>query len=462
MKKVIYYILALATILRLISINQSLWLDEATSATVAKTMNVSQIYNNFLPHDFHPPLYYFTLKAWGSVFGFSDIALRLLSVSFGVATVYVIYLIGHELKNRILGILSALLLATSPLFIYYSQEVRMYAMAAFFVTLSVYAFIKLTKKPEYKDWILYSLSLVGVALTDYLSLFIVPVFIALAFTFKKKSLWNRKFFAEHVPLLIALAAFGPILKSQLVSGIGVKTGASNWWNILGKTNLKNASLVPVKFVIGRVGFDNKIIYALVIVAVFIPLIYLFFQAKKEYKKYKIVWLWLIVPLCLAAVVGIFVPVFIYFRFIFVLPAFYILLSAGLLKVKEDYFLPFLSFAVIVNLVFTGMYLSNKKFQREGWRGLVNFVQNESKDKSYEVVFPANSQMEAYKYYSPESPLSGPSGVEEDKNIIWLMRYVSDVFDPKDTTRKKVEDLGYKKVSEYNFNGVIVWKYENSN
>ena len=36
----------------------------------------------FFLSDFHPPLYYLVLKAWSSVFGYSEFSLRLPSVIF--------------------------------------------------------------------------------------------------------------------------------------------------------------------------------------------------------------------------------------------------------------------------------------------------------------------------------------------------------------------------------------------
>ena len=128
-------IVLLALILRLISLNQSLWLDEATSALVARDYSWNLIFGQFLPGDFHPPLYYMLLKIWGLFFGTSEIALRSLSVVAGVATVYLVYKIVNATT-------AALLLATSGLHIYFSQEVRMYQLASFFVALAVYFFVK--------------------------------------------------------------------------------------------------------------------------------------------------------------------------------------------------------------------------------------------------------------------------------------------------------------------------------
>ena len=35
-----------------------------------------------------------------------------------------------------------------------------------------------------------------------------------------------------------------------------------------------------------------------------------------------------------------------------------------------------------------------------------------------------------------------------------------IFDLKDNLRVNIEKNGYKKAREYDFNGVVVWKYDN--
>src|SRR3989344_1694944 len=120
----IIVILFTALILRLISLNQSLWLDEATTALVAK-MPLSDLFTKFLPGDFHPPLYYLIINQWTKLFGYSEVSLRFPSILFGVASVFMVYLIGKEFLDKKVGLIASLFLAMSGLHIYYSQEARM-------------------------------------------------------------------------------------------------------------------------------------------------------------------------------------------------------------------------------------------------------------------------------------------------------------------------------------------------
>lgn len=112
--------------------------------------------------------------------------------------------------------------------------------------------------------------------------------------------------------------------------------------------------------------------------------------------------------------------------------------------------------LIVNILTTGIYLFNPKFYREDWREAVKVIGDEK------IVFPVNSQKEALIYYGDEKQIVNKEEISNDDKQIWLSRYVWDVFDPADLTRKYIEDLGYNKVMETNFNGVVFFKYANSN
>ena len=141
----LFFILLLGFILRLVSLNQSLWLDEAITVLAVKNHSFLQIITQYIGGDFHPPGFYLLLNLWTKIFGYSEVSARFPSVLFGVATIWIVYLLTKKLFSEKVGLLAAFLLAINPLHIYYSQEARMYAFAAFAVSLSFLFFIKLIK-----------------------------------------------------------------------------------------------------------------------------------------------------------------------------------------------------------------------------------------------------------------------------------------------------------------------------
>lgn len=452
----IYLILFFGLILRLISLNQSFWLDEATSAVIARGLSFSDIFTKFSPADFHPPLYYLILKVWTNIFGISEVSSRALSFVFGLATVYVVFLLGKKLFNARVGVIAALLLATSGLHIYYSQEARMYTMAAFFTSLAVYFFTRV-EEGNNKFWLFFSLILAIIFLTDYLPITVLVVFWIYSVIFHRNFTWWRNFLLSHTPLVIVIVLWLPTFLKQL--GGGLVASSSNWGNILGRTTFKEVLLIPTKFMIGRVSLENKLTYSLLVSILFLGFGFLIFKVLKDFKKRKItlVALWLFLPVVVITIIGLKIPVLAYFRLLFVLPAFYLLLAMGISKLPKNWELLVLTFVLAVNLVSSFGYLLDSKFQREDWRGLVKFIESERSQNSL-VLFPANSQMEAYKFYAPSGKISGPEGFDNQTDEFWLIRYVQTIFDPEDKIRFKIEDSGFTKTSEYNFNGVIVWKY----
>jgi len=427
----IYTVLLLGLILRLISLNQSLWLDEATTALVSK-MPIYDFFTKFMPTDFHPPLYYMAISLWSTAFGYSEIALRIPSVIFGILTIYVVYLIAKEIKFK-WPIVPALFLATSGLHIYYSQEARMYVMVTWLVSYLVLVFIR-------QKWILFSIILPLIFLTDYVSILILPVLIIYTYFYQKKYL--KSIFLSTIPLIITFFAWLPFLSKQLVAGMSIKDSA--WWNILGPVTFKNVALIPTKFMIGRVSFDNKLLYTLIIFIISVIFIYVIGKARK-----KLIWYWFGMSLLLGIFLSFFVPTLTYFRYLFILPAFYLLLSESTSKL-------FIVIILFINILSSGFYLFIPKFQREDWRGVAKIISSEN------IVFPVNSQKEALTYYGKVNQIINKEQLTPVDNEVWLSRYVWNIFDPNDLTRKYIEDLGYNKVTEANLNGVVLFKYANRN
>lgn len=453
----IFFVLILGLGLRLISLNQSFWIDEATSALTTK-MSLFDFFSKFLPGDFHPPLYYLALRAWAILFGTSEIALRSLSVLFGILAIYFVYRIGKELINREVGIIASLFLATSGLHIYYSQEARMYSMSTFLVTAAIFSFVKILKRESgVGNWILFSILLGLIGLTDYLPLLILPVFWLAGIFMKKSFKWFTKLLMSHIILGFFALLWVPTFIKQLNSGINVTNTSPSWVAVLGKLSFKDILLISVKFMIGRVSFDNKYIYGVFVLMVFLLFGFLIFKTIKYFKQTKLIWLWLTVPLGLALIISLKFPVLNYFRFLFVLPAFYLLLAFGVQNLKGKTQKIILIIVIAINLITSFMYLTNIKFQREDWKAAVPFIES-MQVKNSRIIFSANSQMEAFRYYDSNANLYGPEGIKKGLSEIWLVRYAQAISDPTDSTRAKIEALGYKKMNEYDFNGVATWKY----
>jgi len=131
--------------------HHNIWGDEAFSIWLSK-QPLSQVVAGGA--DTHPPLYPLLLYLWLPLVGDSPFATRFLSVIPGVLLVAIVYALGRRLLDRRAALLAAGLAAISPFAVYYSQETRMYAWVATFSALAVYAFLRLSPQSltSDRDW----------------------------------------------------------------------------------------------------------------------------------------------------------------------------------------------------------------------------------------------------------------------------------------------------------------------
>lgn len=146
----------------------SIWWDEGYSIWMARMpIREMLVATSF---DTHPPLSYALLYGWRALVGEEEFALRVLTVFFGLLTVAVGYQTGREVGGRSAGLAGALLIAAARLPVWWSQEVRMYALAAFFSALALWMALRLFHRRG-RQWtaaVGLALSLAAGLLTLYL------------------------------------------------------------------------------------------------------------------------------------------------------------------------------------------------------------------------------------------------------------------------------------------------------
>jgi uncharacterized membrane protein len=136
-------VVALGTALRIHRIGrEGLWIDEAFSVWLARRP-WGEMVRWVVRVDQHPPLYYTLLHGWIRVFGDGEGSTRLLSALLSATTLPVIYALGQRLVDERVGLVSALILATSPFHVRFAQEARMYALLTMSGSLALWAAMRL-------------------------------------------------------------------------------------------------------------------------------------------------------------------------------------------------------------------------------------------------------------------------------------------------------------------------------
>jgi Dolichyl-phosphate-mannose-protein mannosyltransferase len=127
----------LATAIRLPTLaEQSFWLDEGYTVRLVR-MSFGGMLHTIPRTESTPPLYYALAWVWTHVFGVSEFGLRSLSALAGIATVPVAYAAARRLAGTRAATVCGLLLAVSPLTVWFSQEARAYALAALLSAVTV-------------------------------------------------------------------------------------------------------------------------------------------------------------------------------------------------------------------------------------------------------------------------------------------------------------------------------------
>lgn len=459
----IWIILLVALFLRLVNLNQSLWLDEATQAILSQ----KSLYSIWFERagDFHPPLSYLLYHFW-MFLGTSEIWLRFLSVLFGVATIFIIYKISKKLFNQQVAIFAALFMATAPFHIYYSQEIRMYAIATFFALLSMYYFVRDKR-------IGYVLSTTALIYTHYMGGFLILAQMVYLFFHKKGEILNYLKYLGFIFLLYI--PWAPRLLNQLENGFSANQYLPGWANFLSLDPSLAIPLTFLKFSIGRINFDNLSLYSFfaAVVLAFFGYLTTLGLLKNKTKEVKLLLFWLLIPIFLAWLISFLIPINQPFRLLFCLPAFYILLAIGI-ETLSSRIRPWrlaVAGVLLVNFLSAGIYFTNPKFQREDWRGAVSFI-NKSLNENSKVIFAWSEPFPPYYWYQGKDGIgvvkkfpATENGVSKNmealnsKKEIYFFEYLQALSDPNRYTSSWLTENGYSLKQTLNFNGVgLVYHY----
>lgn len=207
----------------MIGLMQSVWFDEAYSIWLAK-QPVGEILR-LTALDTHPPFYYLLLKLWASLFGWSELALRSLSVlAMGGALA-----IGVLFVKRYFGMRAALVAlafaALTPFLLRYGFEIRMYALASLIGIAATYILARAVDETnERRQWILYGLYAGLVALgmhtLYYMALLwmVHVVWLIWLTCSRKKPVFKQRWWLAYAGSVVLFLPWLPAFLKQLGNG----------------------------------------------------------------------------------------------------------------------------------------------------------------------------------------------------------------------------------------------------
>ena len=202
-----------------VNLQQSIWFDESYGAYLTR-FSFNEIWG-LTAADVHPPLYYFALKIWSTIFGSTDFGMRFMSVFFGaVAIVFAWQWLKRKFGTKA-ALLATLLMTISPMFIRYGQEMRMYTLAAAIIFSATYILQLAIDTKQRKYWIIYG---VLISLGMWTHYFTALMWLAhLAYLIY---IYHKKIFQKNIILSYAVAVglYLPWLPSFIFQSAVVQSG----------------------------------------------------------------------------------------------------------------------------------------------------------------------------------------------------------------------------------------------
>ncbi len=206
----------LAAALRLSTLGlQSFWFDEAFTPVHVLHPSLFRTLDSLTKTENSPPLWY--IVEWGSyrLFGTGEWALRLPSALAGIALVPVAWGIGSELAGRAAAIGTAAIVAVGPIFVWYSQEARVYGLYAFVSGLAILCFLRLLAEPEDRHRVIgFALAGALALLTHYFTVFLLAGMVLWLLAGRAGTLARRRALPAIGVIVLVGFALIPLIASQ--------------------------------------------------------------------------------------------------------------------------------------------------------------------------------------------------------------------------------------------------------
>ncbi|MEO8612578.1 MAG: glycosyltransferase family 39 protein [Chloroflexota bacterium] len=139
-----------------------------TRGTLAETIDY------LANRDVHPPFWFSFFWVWRRLVGESDFAGRMQAILFSMITLSVVYQLGRRwFRAARFGLFSVAILGVSSLFLWYSLEIRPYALAMLLASLSMLAFQRWLNLRTRRAAIFYAVSLAALLYIHYFLLLFI-------------------------------------------------------------------------------------------------------------------------------------------------------------------------------------------------------------------------------------------------------------------------------------------------
>ncbi len=120
---------------------ENLWIDEIFSFWVTEpNLSYTETYSRVKSTESIPFLYYYCIKICNSIFGYDPIVGRIFSAILGFLSIFTVSNLCKKFVNNKSYLLSLCLISLNIFLITYSQEMRVYTLTFFLISLALIFF----------------------------------------------------------------------------------------------------------------------------------------------------------------------------------------------------------------------------------------------------------------------------------------------------------------------------------
>lgn len=451
-------VLLVALFVRVIFLNQSFWLDEAAQALESVRPWHQQL---MIKEDFQPPLYHVWLHIF-TYFSHAEWWLRMASLIPGLVTVLLTIILGKKILSPAQAHLAGLLLALSQIHVFYSQELRPYSFAAMWGTLSMLSLYNwlFGKKHAWSWW--YVVATVFGMLSVYTYGFLILTQLIIVIVYQRQQI-----FAFMKKLLFAgllCLPWLPFFIEQLQVGQALQANLPGWDQVVSIPFIKALPLTIAKLILGRIYFGVEPVTMVLIALIGGGSFWLVYESRKT-KYLRLLGMWLTIPVILAWLVSLAIPVIEPKRLLFVLPAWFLLLASG----YRSYIWHKMAMVMVIcgQLAALVAYWTYPQNQRENWKDAIWQLESIS-DEDSGLVFAFNAPFAPFVWYESRGlttytiPSNAPVDLESiniyfepvlvhDQVIVF--EYLMDLTDPHRYIFSWLRSQNFQKNHTFQYPGI---------
>jgi len=409
---------------------------------------------SLMVYENNPPLFYLLLHFWLKIINQqSEWLIRLPSLAFGLAGLWMIFYLGKHLFSTKVGLLAAFFAAFSLYQVFISTEIRPYPLVFLLSLLSICFFWQYLEKKKLAS-LGYLISLILLLYTHLTGWFVFLITNIFFFLKKKTGLGFLKnqnklktkswLILQIIILLILLPWFFLWLPEKNLSDIN-----QSWYfavplpSFYFLENFKDL-LAP---------FSHSLINSLLAVSIIIILLVNFIKCSKRgfniwqcqmdfSPKTILLFLWLFLPLVIYFTLGLYQPV------IFLVtasPAFYLLLARGI----KNFNLPKKVFILLIIFFFfllSPSFISLLSYSYQTDKA-AEFIQKNEKSGDKILVHVFCEALTFKYYYQGNSPLEGfyPLDDQDSFDLRVIKRNWQKLVDEKNVEKLAISTNGYQRI-----------------